>query len=917
MTRWTRRRRRRWRVSGQTDRADSARTRACNAHATLHGVRCSITTGCLCASGYLTCADERLSPSLQRAQASSRSGGEGGVVLSPSAHDRFSLPALHALQASNYRELLTHTEGIPECRGANDHSALRRLCSQPTLQNRIRISAAFTECHLAHNSHMRVQSCQDSGGSSLSSCVKDMNRDPAVLNVYTQFTHAVDAICGDVDRDWTKRRSHEAIDTVLRATQGTAEAMESMQKHTYSLINDLTRDVAHGSSTLLDELLRHTDTEKTRFETLSSQTSKIENNQQTILERLTNQTRHLRSLLTDAEGIQRLINATSSSIVSTQDDILALQRDSSVVVDETHTELLALKQSQHAGFERALESLHTMKTLQDELVLAQKKGAAAVELLSQAQERAFDAAAERLSALAAAQAKSFQHSHEQLDSVSTLQGQIAEEQGSILGHVKSSGEELRRLSAAQAESFAAAGQSLSSIREQAAEAEAKLGAMLGDVRRVAHQLLSVNVDMLAQLFKIESVLFYVAFVPLAYMVTATERTHAARFWIFLALIGALLVELNHVFIAKQLHYHPSQPRVDSLRSMLRGALSIISLLLLLLSALLHRDYAQLGHMLAVKKAPMHDNTHRMLHELLRRTDPSSPRAAIALAAFQPNSFQSRPPPVHADADSDDDGPQIEGQRALSPRKQQRLSSNIPPPLDSQPWQHLDVDSCCPDHRPKPSVFRRIFTSATCSSAASPTAAAAAAAASTTGCTHSTGETGAQFEEFDSTSRHARSASTVNRTLGQASKRAEPQSQPQRLAMAAAAKPQPSPLRSLPRAPVPSHVRAPSMSTTSTASSAISSPRSILPDRNSRASSRSPSPSPSRSRSPSPGISRRTRSHSRSRSTPQRDDERVLAARKAATPARKSAGPVAVVREEREGEDTDCEPESEAETQPGR
>jgi hypothetical protein len=44
---------------------------------------------------------------------------------------------------------------------------------------------------------------------------------------------------------------------------------------------------------------------------------------------------------------------------------------------------------------------------------------------------------------------------------------------------------------------------------------------------------------------------------------------------------------------------------------------------------------------------------------------------------------------------------------------------------------------------------------------------------------------------------------------------------------------------------------------------------------------------------------------------------VLAARKAATPARKSAGPVAVVREEREGEDTDCEPESEAETQPGR
>ena len=546
--------------------------------------------------------------------------------------------------------------------------------------------------------------------------------------------------------------------------------------------HDLKRDVQAKSSELLSELLRHTDAEAVRYEKLSSATSKIEVGQKSILEGMTEQARGVQRLLGDAESIQRLINATSNDIEQTQLEIVRMQQSSAQVVDQTHADLLTLKQTQQAEFERAYSSLTQLQALQNEMAIAQQKGTAAVEALSNEQERAFAVAASQLSSLATAQAASFHRSEAALGELASVQQTIVAEQSNILGNVKTSGEELRKLSAQQAESFASAETTLSSIRAQAAEAEARLGAVLGELKHVAAQILSVNLDMVSELFRIESALFYVAYAPITYMLTATERTASARFWVFSFLLMTLLVELNLVSAAQRFHYTLSQVQFNLLRAQLRYALSCITLLLLALSALMHRDYAQLTYTTNEKNARLLRNNHRMLHELLARTEPvASPTAARAtspLAAtsapgasssFRANPFQRVPAPLNgaAAADFSDSQPEGVARRWLTPRKGERLSFHSsttlprdvqqPLPLQARElWREVDVDACCPDHRTEPGLIQRMLTTipATLHSFAS-TATAAATGAHTTGST--TAHTRLSSTDGGSASRRTNSA----------------------------------------------------------------------------------------------------------------------------------------------------------------
>jgi len=836
------------------------------------------------------------------------STGEGNIALSSTAQQRFSPPtavvAQHKLNRRQLGALLAHSSSMYECRGTT-LDRIRSYCDQllhePANQlAKQRITVAVTECHLATISHVKVQSCQDEPDDLLTKCIQDMNQEPSVRTTYTLFTSELQGICQEVDHDFHRKREQQAIDAVLSATISSAEAMKDLQQQTFDMTHELHQTVRSSSATLHGELLQHAAAETARFESLSSATSKLESNQENILQRLSSQTEHLRLLLEDASGIQLLINATSDSIVRTQGDILTLQKDASATAGETKTELIALKETQKAGFERALDSLTQLQTLQDQMAEAQRSGIAAVESLRQSQQAAFEAAAGQLTSLSEDQAAAFRRGEELLTQLHTSQEAIVAEQQSILSGVQSSGEELRRLAAEQTDSFHAAGASLASIRLQAAEAEAKLGAMVGELQHVAQQLLGINLDMLSQLFRIESAFFYVAFAPVVYMLTATDRTLGARFWIFTLLLVTLLVELNLVSAAHRFHYSLSQSQFDAVRSQLRYGLSLVSLLTLALSALLHRDYAQLNYSMAERSQTILKNNHRMLHELLERTEVLSPRAAAAAAVsrardFKANPFQSRPPPIDDDSSGDE---QVEGRPAAaatggrarvvqSPRKAQRLGE--------EDWRNIDVQSCCADHQP-PQGIRRFFPSTTMGSAA---------ASSTTGTT-----TGAV------------EGSTTGGVLP----------------FAAAASPRASGAGT-------GHARSGSFSQRSTATtdSALPSPRSPLPSRGSPADSDEEDELQDEGRSrgyaaahgddaarggeasdandppaaaPVVSVSRRSRrSHSRSRSASTAPDPRVVAARKSATPSRKSAGP-RIVHEEQHDDGESGDEEGGGMRQPG-
>lgn len=397
-----------------------------------------------------------------------------------------------------------------------------------------------------------------------------------------------------------------------------------------------------------------------------------------------------------------------------------------------------------------------------------------------------------------------------------------------------------------------------------------------------------------------------AFAPLIYMLTATERTQAARFWIFALLLATLIIELSLVSTAHRFHYSLSSAQFDALRANIRYALSCLSCLSLLLSVLTHKDYGQLAYTVSRESRVHLDNNHRMLHELLRRTKSlSPPPKSGSSAAFQPNAFQSRAPP----RDHEEDEPQIEGvKRALTPRKAERLSmdSTAGSSADGSwvDWRQIDPNTCgCPGHAPpKPSMFSFISPKHARSHSNANTTTGGGGHART-GSNFSTAAPAAAASPSTSSTtatRHARTASTT----------------PAAAAAAAALSPEPGVQfegeDEYDDAEEEQEEGAQKQSQDAAAGVRARSPR---------ASSRSRSPSPSASPLAASAAaayaapSRVTRSASRSQSVSNPANMRAAAARLSTTPLRKSAGPKFLGGGGGAGHETAEEGEDEAQ-QPG-
>lgn len=543
------------------------------------------------------------------------------LSISPAASSRFLSQNLDIVS-------LLRSTNLHACRRLTDLPLMRAHCEvisrsaqdwQGAEHAKAALAVAAAECHVARFSHSNMKSCQDEEGDKLTECIKDMNRDQSVMLYYTQFYLNVDLLCGEVDRGFTLRRSQTAIDAVVGATDMTAKALRKLQVETFGLTSDLHQRVHESSAALMDALKTHSDAETARFRQLSTTTSAIADGQKTLIHQLAEHGGNLRTLLQESEGTQLLINATSASIVSTQREIMTLQNEAKGALDETQMQLVEFKTNQAASFQATLDALTTLHGLSTQLALAQREGNAAVAALSEAQAVAFAKAEDALGQLAAEQSKAFQQSHEAMAKLAESQRDIQSEQTAILHNVKTSGVELSQLAEAQKASFAAASANIDSLHQQAAAAHDHFSAMMGELRSLTQQVLNINLDMLRQLFKIESTLFYIAFVPMAYLLTATHRTAAARFYIYSMLLSILLAELFMVDAARRFNYPLSSTQFELIRLKLRHGLLVLSGLSIILSALLYVDYSSETHRHVKQTASVVDKNYSMLQQLIDRT----------------------------------------------------------------------------------------------------------------------------------------------------------------------------------------------------------------------------------------------------------------------------------------------------------
>lgn len=517
--------------------------------------------------------------------------------------------------------------------------------------------------------------------------------------IFIQFKTSLDLMCGQVDHEFARRRSSEALERMVDATLHTTSAINQLQQHTQALGADLHGRMERSSSAVVELLSAHSIAESDRFAALSEATSKLERGQDGLLTHLTSHTTHLRDLLTDAQLMQRMINATSSDIAATQEEILELQTNTASTLGDTREELMRLKTSQQRHFEEALSSLSTLHSLSVALSAAQAASSAAVQQLSQDQEAAFSRAADALAVLHSDQAAAFASGARQIADMRAAQAELASTQAESLHVARDSSAALAALAAAQRAAFDRASGSLDRIHQQASAVEAKLGGMLADLQSMAQRLLTLNLDMLQEVFRVHSALFYVALAPVAYIASATERTKSSRFWLFLMLLATLVVELNLVSATQRFRLALTTPEFDAIRTRLRLALSTLSLLVVALSAVMHRDYDAMSHALHERNRRVIDNNHRMLHELLRRTE----HLVSDMHTHDERAMTGAREGIPFRQMSPRENPADEGRRA--PAASRHSSS----------WQQLPVDgptACCDDHRPTRGLMAKLIDATT-------------------------------------------------------------------------------------------------------------------------------------------------------------------------------------------------------------
>ena len=535
-------------------------------------------------------------------------------ALSSLSDDLFSLtsPLLtQALTLGQQQLSSLSPSSHPICSSATSTSVLHPLCVHLTDSSKMRIAIALTNCHLAR-ARLQFYPCADDDDPA--SCTSVIGRDAVAYTTYTQFYVHTDNVCLHVLRQHAQESTLAAITSLFSATINTAQQLHAFQRDTKTLSSALLTSLTtnyRNLSTFLDTLAAN---ESTHYADIRDRAQLLHSAQQQALDTLQGQSEQLQGVMGGVTRVGEEVMEKQAELGQRQREMVELQQEQVDELGQARQQMRALHEDQRQAATAAIDALSSLLSLHQTLLTAQRESRAVLDDLTADVSAGFTGALSSLSSLSSQQREAFAQSQQSLTSLLEAQVDLQRLQEETKGRVQGVREEVELLRAEEVKGFARTGDHLHRMESHAAKAELALQRVLDTVSGNIERILALDLSMLGEMLKLSSILFYLAISVASWIITATERTHTARLYTFLAILIALLFE-------RWLYHSVALTDYPRYTFLTRAGLCAACGALTLLSAARYRDYTQLSYAMQQRNAALLQDNHRLIQQMLLSITP--------------------------------------------------------------------------------------------------------------------------------------------------------------------------------------------------------------------------------------------------------------------------------------------------------
>lgn len=516
----------------------------------------------------------------------------------------------------------------PLCQSTTTTAALYPLCRQLTERTKIRIALQLTNCHLAR-SKLQYYPCADN--SAEEECAAIVGRDPVAYHTYTLFFVHVDNICLHVQRQHVQEQTVEVIASLYSAAIHTAHQLRQFKHDTHTLSSELLASLTANYRNMTSYITRLAEVEGERWSDMKQQADGVREAQLHILHTMSTQSTQLSEQISAAHRVGEQVLDRQDELGTRQERMLGRQEEQMHAIDEARQQLSGLRREQQEAAAATIDSLSSLVSLQEALLTVQQQTRGVVASLSSDISDGFKAAHSSLDTLSASQRRAFDRSEAALSSLLSSHTELLTQQSELNDRLTAARAEVERLREEEQLGFQRAEQSIERIAVGAAATEQRLQSVLSLVSERVERILSLDYTLLGEVLKVSSVLFYACLAVACFFLTSTERTNAARLWLYTCMAAAVgleraLLSVDSVAVLG---------RYGDCCFLIRAGLCFVSAGIVTLSATLYRDYGQLTYHLQQHNQRLLQHSHTLLTAIQQQLNtalPSPPRYGDNTAA---------------------------------------------------------------------------------------------------------------------------------------------------------------------------------------------------------------------------------------------------------------------------------------------
>ena len=544
--------------------------------------------------------------------------------LSSLPDDLFALTSPLVSQADSIgaKQLLDLSDSTdPLCRATTSTAALYPLCRQLTDATKTRIALQLTNCHLAR-SRLRYFPCTEDEAEA--DCASRLAVDPIAFSTYTAFYVHVDNICLHVSRQHVQEQTVEVIASLFAAAINTAQQLRQFRHDTQTLSSSLLATLTANYRNITSYIAGLAEAESERWDAMKQQADGVREAQLHILTAMSTESAQLSEQISAAHSVGLQVLDRQGELGARQERMLGKQDEQTHAIDEARQQLSGLRQEQQQAAAATIDALSSLVSLQEALLTVQQQTRGVVASLSSDIATGFDTAQTSLDTLSTSQQQAFGRSEAALSSLQSSHSELLAQQSEMGERVTAARAEVERLRAEEQLGFQRAEQSMERIAVGAAATEQRLQSILSLVSDRVERILALDYTLLGEVFKLSSLLFYACLAVASFFLTSTERTNAARLWVYTCM--ALAVALERALLSAD--SVAVLGRYGDWCFLIRAGLCLVTASVITLSASAYRDYGQMTYALQQHNQQLLQQSHSLLTAIQQQLNtglPSPPR----------------------------------------------------------------------------------------------------------------------------------------------------------------------------------------------------------------------------------------------------------------------------------------------------